>query len=129
MPATCISSARTASRTWSTTPGSSGSPEQQDTTPRQSARGLVDAANRAGGSDNITVVAFEVVDGEPDAAEEPAVAVTADLPAPAEPAATEPVATPVRRRGAGKGGRAVAILGLLVVVAAGALVVWWSINR
>ena len=45
--------------------------------PEAVARALVDAANRAGGSDNITVVAFEVVEGEPDdPAELPVAAVT-----------------------------------------------------
>jgi len=83
---------------------------------------LVEAANRAGGDDNITVVVFEIVEGEPDAPTlehaAPAVAPENDAPAP-----------PVRRRGAGKGGRALALLGLLAVVAVGALVVWWSVKR
>jgi len=89
------------------------------------ARLLVDAANRAGGSDNITVIAFEVVEGdeepEPERTEEPA-----------EPPQTVDgtvAAAPVSKRGAGKGGRALALLGLLVVLVAAGLVVWWSIHR
>ena len=92
--------------------------------PEEVARQLVDAANRAGGVDNITVIAFEVVDGEPDPETPPELVAAEEEP---EPAA--PTDVPVRRRGAGKGGRALALLGLLVVVAAGALVVWWSIRR
>jgi len=84
---------------------------------------LVEAANRAGGNDNITVVAFEVVEGEAEP-EEP--------PAEHAPATTDPTETPeapVRRRGAGKGGRALALLGLLAVLVAAGLVIWWSIHR
>jgi serine/threonine protein phosphatase PrpC len=95
-----------------------------DRSPETVARQLVDAANRAGGVDNVTVVAFEVVEGEP-------TDTTPPEPAP-EPVASEtaeiPVA-PVSRRGAGKGGRALALLGLLVVLAAGALILFWSIKR
>jgi len=86
------------------------------------ARMLVEAANRAGGDDNITVIVFEVTEGEPEAA-------TPEPPAPPAPPASDAVTAPVRRRGAGKGGRALAVVGLLVVVAVGVLVVWWSIKR
>jgi protein phosphatase len=97
-----------------------------DDDPETVTRDLVLAANRAGGEDNVTVVVFEIVEGEPDVE---AVAIEApETPADeAEPAVAE--AVPVRRRGAGKGGRALALLGVLAVLAAGALLVWWSINR
>ena len=36
---------------------------------------------------------------------------------------------PVTRRGAGKGGRALALLGLLAVFAVAIVVVWWSVVR
>jgi protein phosphatase len=91
--------------------------------PQSVAEALVSAANRAGGEDNITVVVFEVVEGEPDAETPPAQGVAE------EATAAVPTDVPVSRRGAGKGGRALALLGLLVVLAAGALVVWWSIRR
>jgi serine/threonine protein phosphatase PrpC len=39
---------------------------QEGRTLEQSARGLVDAANRGGGEDNITVILFELGEGEPD---------------------------------------------------------------
>ena len=89
------------------------------------ARTLVDAANRAGGEDNITVVVFEIVEGEPEPEREEE---TVGEPT-AVSAVEQAAAPPVSRRGAGKGGRALAILGLLLVLAAGALIVWWSIRR
>jgi len=91
--------------------------------PETVARLLVDAANHAGGVDNITVVAFEFVEGEPgpDSPDEEAVA---DETPPAQV-----VDASVRRRGAGKGGRALALLAVFVVFAAAALVVMWSIRR
>jgi PPM family protein phosphatase len=93
--------------------------------PQTVAQLLVDAANRAGGSDNITVIAFEIVEGD--------VEVETEEPPPATqtPATVEATtdAAPVSKRGAGKGGRALALLGLLVVVVAAALIVWWSIHR
>ena len=93
--------------------------------PETVARALVDAANRAGGSDNITVIAFEIAEGEP----EPPVVAPADVTTEdrGRRAAARPA--PVHRRGAGKGGRALALAGLLVVAAAAALLVWWSIHR
>ncbi len=88
------------------------------------AQRLVDAANRAGGADNITVIAFEVVEGdvEPEAAQEH------DTPEPVD-AAVAAAPVPVSKRGAGKGGRALALLGLIAVLIAAGLVVWWSIHR
>jgi PPM family protein phosphatase len=83
---------------------------------------LVDAANRAGGSDNITVIAFEVVEGDDDPPE-------AEPVQTAEPVAADIATAPVRKRGAGKGGRALALLGLLVVAAIAVVVVWWSVHR
>jgi protein phosphatase len=98
------------------------------------ARRLVDAANRAGGVDNVTVVAFELLEGdEPEAA--PPVPVADGGPEPATGTsalhAPRPAGAPaeVRRRGAGKGGRALALLGVLAVVGTAVLVVWWSVVR
>ncbi len=100
--------------------------------PQQLVRRLVDAANRAGGVDNITVVAFEVVEGEPaEQRPEPAPAAAGE-PTVAEHAGDgpeQPPAAPVSRRGAGKGGRALALLAVLAVLAAAALLVWWSVRR
>lgn len=99
---------------------------------------LVAAANRNGGIDNITVVLFEIVEGEPAAIAESAPVEAAQEPdrdtleqaAPAtpEPTATAPAATRVRRHGAGAGGRWIALGAIVVVLAAAALVVWWSLG-
>ncbi len=89
------------------------------------AAALVAAANAAGGIDNITVIVFEIEEGDP-------------LPAPAEPDETTaeaaetaaPDAIPaVSRHGAGAGGRAFAIAAILLTLAAGALLLWWGISR
>ncbi len=93
--------------------------DEAEREPGAVARSLVQAANGAGGEDNITVVVFEVAAGEPEA-EAPTTATVANEPV---------AAAPVSRRGAGKGGRALAILGLLLLVAAGVLLVWWSVKR
>ncbi len=92
--------------------------------PEAAAQALVDAANANGGEDNITVVLFELVEGEP---------------APPEPAAEEPAhkqaepASPpdkdVRRHGAGAGGQAVALAFLVLVVLIGLLALYWEVKR
>ena len=75
-------------------------------------RSAREAANRAGGDDNITVVVFEVVEGEPDPPRQspPAARTGGAFCAGADRAAR----SPARR---GKGGRALALLGVLVVLA------------
>jgi protein phosphatase len=88
--------------------------------PDSLARELVDAANRAGGEDNITVVVFEVEEG----VEEPETVVER----PADDAPASAPAVPVRRRGAGKGGRLLALLGLVVVLAVAAYLVWRTVG-
>src|SRR5262249_15300924 len=79
--------------------------------PAAVARELVDAANRAGGEDNITVVVFEVEEGEPEAE---------IVEAPGEAESDTPAA-PMSRRGAGKGGRFLALAAALIVLAAAVL--------
>jgi PPM family protein phosphatase len=106
-----------------------------DGDPERAVQTLVDEANDAGGLDNITVVLFEILDGDPlppvpppdepdaDTAEhalEPEiVAATPPPPAPA----------PVRRHGAAAGGRWLALVAILLTIAVAALVVWWSVQR
>jgi PPM family protein phosphatase len=104
--------------------------EAADGDPDQAARALVDAANRAGGDDNITVVAFELVEGDPrshragvDETAENVQTVRDDT------AAVAPVAAePVRRHGAGKGGRLVALAAVLLGLAAAIVLLWWGIS-
>jgi len=96
------------------------------TDPYGTAEALVRAANAAGGEDNVTVVVFEIVEGEP-------------RPMPASPdettsedvaaaTASEPEAD-VRKHGAGKGSRWPALLFVLVLLAVALFLVWWSLLR
>jgi serine/threonine protein phosphatase PrpC len=89
---------------------------------------LIDAANAAGGEDNITVVLFEIVAGEPvsgDGRGAPVVPVTA----PVHAAAAEPRPTSVRRWGAAAGSRWPALLLIAVVAIAAALLILLGFTR
>ena len=107
--------------------------------PDRAAEALVDAANRAGGLDNITVVLFEVLDGDPlpepepvpapepdeNTAEDAAVAtIPADVPV-----AEFPAVPPVHRHGAGGGGRWLALCVILLTLAMASVIIWWSLAR
>jgi len=106
--------------------------------PQAAAETLVREANDAGGIDNVTVILFEVVVGEPVAA-----VVTAGhegaAPGAGEPdrldpeaahtAADAPVAAGVSRHGAGAGSRAAALSAIALIAVAALLVLWWSIGR
>jgi len=105
--------------------------------PAAAAEALVVAANARGGEDNITVVLFELEEGEPEVATDvepaaPAVAVTRS-----EPALTTDLPQSnasetggdVSRHGAGPGGRAAAIALLVTILVLGVLVLYWGISR
>ena len=101
--------------------------------PDAAAEALVDAANRAGGVDNITVVLFEVLEGEPPPTPDPAGEPDDDtmeqaLESPVAEPVAEPV-VPVRRHGAGSGGRWLALVSIVLTIVVAALVVWWSLKR
>ena len=96
--------------------------------PELAARTLVDAANEAGGDDNITVVAFELVEGdEPAGTAQPADETAEQVPAVDEPAIAPVSEAPVKRHGAGKGGRLLALAAILLALAAAAFLLWWGI--
>jgi protein phosphatase len=86
---------------------------------------LIAAANAAGGDDNITVVLFEIVDGDPP--DRPVFATRQKpefMDGSAEFTPTQP-----RRFGAGKGSRWPAVVALAAGSAAAVLVVLWSLVR
>jgi protein phosphatase len=110
-----------------------------DADPDAAAEELVATANRNGGIDNITVVLFEIVEGEAPPAPvevaapepEPAAAPEPDEDTLEQALAASPAAEPVPvvRHGAGPGGRWLALGAILVAVAAAAFLVWWSLKR
>jgi protein phosphatase len=97
--------------------------------PHLAADALVRAANDAGGEDNVTVVLFELTEGEPplrgvrSRPNEETRETTAGL------SADEPTEEDVRRHGAGKGSRWPALLLILALLAIAAFVLWWSLLR
>jgi hypothetical protein len=89
---------------------------------------LVRAANAAGGDDNVTVVLFELVEGEPvPRVPREAVAVSGGMST--ETIDLERTEEDVRRHGAGEGSRWPALLFVLALLALTALVLWWSFLR
>ncbi len=115
--------------------------EGADRDPDAAAEALVAAANRAGGIDNITVVLFEIIEGDPVPHVEPVVALEPDEDTAEQATATAAVTegeadpapqtadVPVRRHGAGAGSRWLALLAILLTLAVGAMIVWWSLAR
>ena len=110
-----------------------------DRDPPAAGKALVAAANAGGGEDNITVVLFELVEGEPSPPETDPAGSTPegegellDATPHAESetsAASDASAGAIRTHGAGPGGR-LAALGLIVLVlVVGILVLYWGIRR
>ena len=103
--------------------------------PDAATEALVAAANDAGGIDNITVVLFEIIEGEPVPLPEP-VAITEPAEEPDEDTLEQVVGTPeaappapVRRHGAGAGGRWFALAAIVATLAVAAFIIWWSLGR
>jgi PPM family protein phosphatase len=100
--------------------------------PQAAGEALVTAANAHGGEDNITVVLFELVDGEPEPfVESPTVPSSSAHEAGSDPTGLTPLepAGDVRTHGAGAGGRLTALALVTVVVVVGVLVLYWGISR
>ncbi|MGL6280576.1 MAG: hypothetical protein ACRC50_13605, partial [Gaiella sp.] len=105
--------------------------------PAEATEELVAAANEAGGEDNVTVVAFEIVDGEPPERPPPAATAIEAVPVASAPTPTEPAAEPdpaalpgkpVRRHGAGRGSRWPALLLLAALAFVALLALWWGLR-
>lgn len=104
--------------------------EQADRDPYVASESLVHAANAAGGEDNVTVVVFELIEGQPrPAPATPAVADRLRVTAGPDEATSESVLDGVQRHGAGKGSRWPALLLVLAILAVAALALWWSLLR
>ena len=111
--------------------------ERAERDPAVAAEALVTAANQQGGEDNITVVLFELSEGDPPAPEQAAIV--------SEPAAEEPakeeqpehgpeqesIASPasLSHHGAGPGGRFAALAFIVAVLVIGALGLYWGISK
>jgi protein phosphatase len=120
-----------------------GALESAEREPVAAAEALVAAANARGGEDNITVVLFELAEGDTLPAEAVPVVVDSPKEAAATPAsaAREPEPTPGKtsetavphadhhRHGAGSGGRLSALALIAVVVVVGALILYWGITK
>lgn len=106
--------------------------ESADRDPQAAGEALVAAANAHGGEDNITVVLFELVDGEPEAV--PVAVAHGGSEAGSDPETmgripSEGSAADVRTHGAGPGGRLTAVALIVLVVVVGLLVLYWGISR
>jgi serine/threonine protein phosphatase PrpC len=107
----------------------------EDSSPDALCERLVAAANSAGGEDNITVVAFELTEGDPpERPAKPPPAAVAETPVSQAPVASSQPSSRergkgIRRHGAGDGSRWPALLFLLAVLLIGALALWWGITR
>lgn len=95
--------------------------------PETAAEALVAAANVRGGEDNITVVLFELVEGEAPV-EEVVPTQTRSEPVGSTPETPDPDAQVVHH-GAGPGGRTAALLLVAAVLVIGALVLYWGVTR
>lgn len=105
--------------------------------PGAAAEALVAAANAKGGEDNITVVLFELEEGEPGTTE-PGPEPTGGAPSTAPEREAEPAvrtsAPPepgdeVAKHGAGSGGRLAALALIAAIVVFGLLVLYWGLTK
>jgi serine/threonine protein phosphatase PrpC len=103
--------------------------------PQAAGEALVAAANARGGEDNITVVLFELVDGEPsplpETGSEPLGQTTSEPETGSDPTGPTPrePAPDVSTHGAGAGGRLTSLALIALVVVVGLLALYWGISR
>jgi PPM family protein phosphatase len=103
-----------------------GALREAEREPASAAAKLIAAANEQGGEDNITVVLFELVDGEADEAVSTEVT-TISTSEPPPPVLDD--SGDVRTHGAGPGGRIAALTLVAALVVVGLLAVYWGITR
>jgi protein phosphatase len=97
--------------------------------PQAAGEALVAAANAHGGEDNITVVLFELVDGEPEERMPATPKATAEAAhEPRTSAASEPAGAP-RTHGAGPGGRLGSLALIAGILVLGLLGLYWGISK
>ncbi len=92
--------------------------------PGVAADALVAAANAAGGDDNVTVVLFELIEGDAPERQAP----PADEPVVEGPPVATLAPEDVRKHGAAKGSRWPALLFLVAIAILAALAIWWSLH-
>jgi protein phosphatase len=110
--------------------------------PMAAAEALVAAANARGGEDNVTVVLFEIEEGEPvlvepetpaaggDESHTPAVAETEpEVATPSEVESSDATPGGVSRHGAGAGGRIAALALIAAVAVIGLLALYWGLSK
>jgi PPM family protein phosphatase len=101
--------------------------------PQSAGEALVAAANAHGGEDNITVVLFELVEGDApqdEVAEVTTLSVDRAESVPADrPSSLSHEDADVNRHGAGPGGRVAALALIALVVVVGLLALYWGISR
>jgi PPM family protein phosphatase len=97
--------------------------------PHDAAEALVAAANEAGGEDNVTVVLFELVEGDPAARPAAAAPLETALGPEGDTAESVLADADVKRHGPGRGSRWPALVFLIALLAIAAFVLWWSLVR
>lgn len=108
--------------------------EAAERDPARAAEALVAAANARGGEDNVTAVLFEIVEGAETEDDSPrpdpaAVEETGAHDESGDKPETDASAEPLRRHGAGRGGRLVALLLVAGVLGVGLLFLYWGVTR
>ncbi len=106
--------------------------EAAERTPAAAAEALVAVANARGGEDNVTVVLFELVEGEspPEGEQprEPEPVADIEPEAHVEESELEASSASLSRHGAGPGGRVAALLLIAAILAIAAVALYWGVN-